>query len=359
MKMVDTLVDPQPVLTDTLLQLAKWIQNHSVANLNQCINLMLLPGIKQFADAYYSIAEPIGDASLTVLQKKLLAVLQSKQKLRGRQIDRLITETDWRLQARRLVQKGYLSSESFLPRPSLHGRMVKKVQYAWNESSIDYNIAPFKSSSTQRSQVRIQLMQYLAVHPEPLDLQWVRAQVDGEIVTSDLEALVDAGMLAVWETDLIRDPLENMTEDAYIRHELTQPQQTAWIEIKSQIDLAKSGQSPTPIFLFGVTGSGKTEIYLRAAEETLAQGKQVIWLVPEISLTPQTVGRIMYRFPGQVGLVHSRLTMGERFDTWQRARHGKISIITGARSALFTPLQNVGLIVIDEAHDASYFQDRR
>ncbi|MDO9300707.1 MAG: primosomal protein N', partial [Anaerolineales bacterium] len=108
--------------------------------------------------------------------------------------------------------------------------------------------------------------------------------------------------------------------------------------------------------LYGVTGSGKTEIYLRAAEETIKRGKQVIILVPEIALTPQAVRRFLSRFPGQVGLVHSKLSEGERYDTWRRARSGKLKVIIGARSALFTPLPNVGLIVVDECHDSSFYQ---
>ncbi|MBK8035208.1 MAG: primosomal protein N' [Chloroflexi bacterium] len=108
--------------------------------------------------------------------------------------------------------------------------------------------------------------------------------------------------------------------------------------------------------LHGVTGSGKTEIYLRAVEETLRLGRKAIVLVPEISLTPQTIRRVAARFPGQVAVVHSGLSEGERYDTWRRAREGRIGVIVGARSALFTPLPDVGLIILDEEHDPSYKQ---
>ena len=108
--------------------------------------------------------------------------------------------------------------------------------------------------------------------------------------------------------------------------------------------------------LQGVNGSGKTEIYLRATEEVIRHGKQAIILVPEIALTPQTVHRFLSRFPGQVGLVHSKLSEGERYDTWRRARLGLLKVIIGARSALFSPLPNIGLIVADECHDSSYYQ---
>ncbi len=106
-----------------------------------------------------------------------------------------------------------------------------------------------------------------------------------------------------------------------------------------------------------MTGSGKTEIYLKAIEHTLAKGRQAIVLVPEIALTPQTVRRLLARFPGRVGLIHSRLSPGERYDTWRRARDGALDVILGPRSALFTPLPNLGLIVVDECHEGSYYQD--
>ncbi|HFC12821.1 MAG TPA: DEAD/DEAH box helicase, partial [Anaerolineae bacterium] len=112
----------------------------------------------------------------------------------------------------------------------------------------------------------------------------------------------------------------------------------------------------TTFLLHGVTGSGKTEIYMHAIEKVLARGQQAIVLVPEIALTPQTVRRFAARFPGRVAMMHSRLSTGERYDTWRRARLGMFDIIVGPRSALFTPFANVGVIVLDEEHDGSYKQ---
>jgi primosomal protein N' (replication factor Y) len=135
--------------------------------------------------------------------------------------------------------------------------------------------------------------------------------------------------------------------------DLTPEQNAALQEILIAISSPDSRQS---FLIQGVTGSGKTEIYLRAAEEVIKRGKQAIVLVPEIALTPQTVRRFLSRFPGQVGIVHSKLSEGERYDTWRRARSGALKVIIGARSALFSPLPNVGVIVADECHDSSYYQ---
>src|SRR6185503_3900795 len=134
---------------------------------------------------------------------------------------------------------------------------------------------------------------------------------------------------------------------------LTPEQELALKEILKGI---RSPDSRQQFLLQGVTGSGKTEIYLRATEEVIRRGKRAIILVPEIALTPQTVHRFASRFPGQVGLVHSKLSEGERYDTWRRARSGHLKVIIGARSGLFAPFANIGLIVADECHDSSYYQ---
>ena len=104
----------------------------------------------------------------------------------------------------------------------------------------------------------------------------------------------------------------------------------------------------------GVTGSGKTEVYLNMIQIMLKEGKQSILLVPEISLTPQMVERVMGRFGEQVSILHSGLSLGEKYDQWKRIKSGKANIVIGARSAIFAPLDKLGLIIIDEEHENTY-----
>ncbi|MCA9444184.1 MAG: primosomal protein N', partial [Candidatus Omnitrophica bacterium] len=108
--------------------------------------------------------------------------------------------------------------------------------------------------------------------------------------------------------------------------------------------------------IHGVTGSGKTEVFLSAIEKTLELGKTALVLVPEIGLTPQTAARYRGRFPGKVEVLHSGLTQADRFQSWRRAQRGEAPVVVGTRSAVFAPLRNVGLIVVDEEHDPSYKQ---
>jgi primosomal protein N' (replication factor Y) (superfamily II helicase) len=135
--------------------------------------------------------------------------------------------------------------------------------------------------------------------------------------------------------------------------ELTPAQISALVEIEARL----ASHGPEPILLHGVTGSGKTEVYLRAVDAVLERGQTAIVLVPEIGLTPQTAGRFVERFGDTVAVLHSQLTVRERYDEWSRLRGGDARVAVGPRSAVFAPLENVGLIVVDEEHDGSYKQE--
>ncbi len=201
--------------------------------------------------------------------------------------------------------------------------------------------------------------------------------------------LAEWGLIELTEIDVWRDPLAGRVFHSPRPALLTEDQKRAWAQIEAALDailgethlesdLSHSEQTaaqqpesgsqssaagashlPPPVFLLhGVTGSGKTELYLQALEKAVAAGRQGIVLVPEISLTPQTVRRFAGRFPGRVAVVHSKLTAGERYDAWRRAREGEVDVVVGSRSALFAPFPHIGVIVVDEEHDAAYKQIR-
>ncbi|MEO6596909.1 MAG: primosomal protein N' [Planctomycetota bacterium] len=148
------------------------------------------------------------------------------------------------------------------------------------------------------------------------------------------------------------EELEPASDERAVRHDLNEPQQAAVTKVAESV---AKGQHRT-FLLHGVTGSGKTEVYLRILEQVRELGRSAIVLVPEISLTPQTVGRFASRFP-DVAVLHSGLTDAQRGRQWQRLLQGKSKIAVGARSALFAPVQNLGLIVVDEEHETSFKQD--
>lgn len=171
---------------------------------------------------------------------------------------------------------------------------------------------------------------------------------------ADLNKLAQKGALELNEQEIWRDPLAQRAYVPSLAHALTPDQIRAYAPIAKHLQSPPTETANRAFLLHGITGSGKTEIYLHAIAEALAQSKQAFFLVPEIALTPQTIRRVAQRFPQQVAVIHSGLSAGERFDAWRRARTGAVSVIVGTRSALFAPLPQVGVIVLDEEHDHSY-----
>ncbi len=163
-----------------------------------------------------------------------------------------------------------------------------------------------------------------------------------------------AGILTLREEVLLRDPLLGRSYPVTQPPPLTSEQATTWQRIVTA-GMGKPGGAT--FLLHGVTGSGKTEIYLRAIDAVIRRGQQAIVLVPEIALTPQTVARFAGRFPGRVTVIHSELSIGERYDVWRGIRAGRYDIVIGPRSALFAPVPALGLIVIDEEHEGTYKHD--
>ncbi len=169
-----------------------------------------------------------------------------------------------------------------------------------------------------------------------------------------LNALVKAGLVSKEDRAFDRDPFEGASVLPDSPRVPTPEQAEALKTILSVMDAPKGGRHV--VLLHGVTGSGKTEVYLQAIAHAIERGGEAIVLVPEISLTPQTVHRFRARFGDMVSVLHSGLTDGERYDEWMKVRHGKVKIAVGARSALFAPFERIGLIVVDEEHENSYKQ---
>ncbi|MBQ4479006.1 MAG: primosomal protein N' [Victivallales bacterium] len=171
--------------------------------------------------------------------------------------------------------------------------------------------------------------------------------------SSVIDALVADGWLLKVKRVQERDPFANLQVVPDLPKALTRGQQKALDAVVAEID----SKTPRPVLLFGVTGSGKTEVFLQAIAHCCEQGRDAIVLVPEISLTPQTVTRFRARFGDQVSVLHSGLSDGQRFDEWTKINSGRAHIAIGARSALFAPFRNLGLIVVDEEHESTYKQD--
>lgn len=184
------------------------------------------------------------------------------------------------------------------------------------------------------------------------------------IYISDLETYTDTsraiiktleknGYIEIIEENIERNPFSMKEVPRDKKLKLTEEQQIAFNKVNEKIDKNEFGE----FLLYGVTGSGKTEIYLQLIQNVLEKGKTAIMLVPEISLTPQMVNRFLARFGNCISVLHSKLSIGERYDAFQKIKKGESKIIIGARSAIFAPVENVGILIIDEEHDMSYKSD--
>jgi len=356
------LLDPLPVLTEMQLALARRMAESTLNPLAAMIDLMLPAGLSQQADVLYTFNSQHSasvNLQLTATQSRLVNLLKEKSSLRGRQIDRHFSKVDWRKSASYLVRAGIFSSQFVLPAPAVRPKLIRTAQLGVPPEQAEAALPGLgKTAATlARRQTALRL---LMRDPDAIDVAWVYAESGCNL--ADLQELDERGLIVLRETEIWRDPLGKLESQGLelgmgsspAPFDLTADQQSAWEAILAAFQDVP--QVPEPFLLHGVTGSGKTEVYLRAAAKAIRAGRQAIILVPEIAITPQMVRRFLVRFPGQVGLVHSRLSPGERYDTWRRARLGLLRVIIGPRSALFAPLPSIGLIVADECHDGSYYQ---
>lgn len=182
----------------------------------------------------------------------------------------------------------------------------------------------------------------------PLPLKLVKDSL--EISLQTVKSLEKKGIVTISEFEQSRDLYNTENPSPARPHDPTADQQRVIDEVISSLEKPDK----KPFLLKGVTGSGKTLVYTEIIAETIARGKQAIVLVPEISLTPQTVGRFIERFGEKVTVTHSKMTDGERYDQWKKAKRGEVSVMIGPRSALFAPFENLGVIIIDEEHEKTY-----
>ena len=253
---------------------------------------------------------------------------------------------------------------------ALPAAVLKKNARAKEQLFVDCSIVRLEDCSIAGKGLT-QRQRWLVEQIERLGGGWMR-QLCRELKTTpaSLRMLAEKGLVTIEAKARRRDPLANRrilpTKPLPLNAE--QKRALEAIEILGKRDARGAGdesracvslatQAPHVLLLFGVTGSGKTEVYLQAIAAEIAAGRGAIVMVPEIALTPQTVGRFASRFGDRVAVLHSALSDGERYDEWHRIRSGAARVVVGPRSAVWAPVRNLGLIVVDEEHETSYKQD--
>ena len=344
---IEGLLDAEPVLPPALLDLARWMSAETLTPLHTCVMTMLPPGLRPKKLLRLTPLVTTLPTDLPPHARALLELLLARGPLSRDQINAALRGKDWQRAMTWLERQGLIKVErsQTLPQPQPHVVRLATLllpREAW----------PAAMKGLKQTERYLAVLEFLEREAGPVELEVIRAETG--VQTEQLKTLQKRGLLAFSSAELVRDPLTDKIFVPTTPPPLLPDQQQVWDTLAEALETA----SPVPTLLLGVTGSGKTEIYLRLTERVLAQGRQALILVPEISLTPQTVRRFMLRFPGKVGVWHSAMSEGERYDTWRRARQGDLQVLVGARSALFTPFPHLGLIVLDEEEDSSYKQSQ-
>ena len=345
---IDQIIDPEPALSPIHIKLAHWISEYYLAPIHRVVSSMLPPGITQKAEVVIHLAPQIEPARTTKAQAALLALLRQKGPLTLRQIARAGIGKNWRSVVNQLVGHGWATKCAEIRPPKVKPKLAPVVRARPDLSPDDY---PSARAAKQR-----QAIEYL-LDQRDIGGGWVlqkRLQDEAGVSLSVVNALIAKGIVEKAHRQVWRDPLQGQTFVPVIPPELTPAQD----EVSRAIAQDLEHPGGRPFLLQGVTGSGKTEIYLRAVRHVLAQGRGAIVLVPEIALTPQTIRRFGARFATMLAVMHSHLSDGERYDQWHRIRAGELRLVVGSRSAIFAPVHDLGLVVLDEEHAWSYKQDR-
>lgn len=355
------VIDPLPMLTPAHAALARWLSDHYLAPLFDCVALMLPTGFKQRPLTLYrplATLEELPRLNLTQRQREVLAYVIGQGDVEAEALRRALKLPGLATAVQSLLKRGYLQRLYRLSRPTVSPKMVSHLCLRAQEDAVQAEVARLRSQGSPRALRQALVLQALA---DEGALPLARARTLG-LTAAMLREFESAGLAAVEARAVVRDPLAGRVFPHRLPPPLTADQQAAYDAIAAALEspppneAAGSSAAPTVFLLHGVTGSGKTEVYLAALDKVIAQGKRAIVLVSEISLTPQTVRRFGERFPGRVAVMHSGLSPGEHFDVWHEVRAGKYQVVIGPRGALFAPQPDLGLVVIDEEHEWTYKQ---
>ena len=354
---VTGLIDPRPMISPPLIELARWISAYYFTPLFDAVALMMPPGFERRVLTFLMLVPHPDDSivsSLDPRHRELLDLIGLKSKIGVKAAEKALGKIDARVIIEQLVGKGLVKKTHELGPARVKPKMVPHIRLNTGAALDIANLLQARGAPKQ-----VELLKLLQAGPITLT---EAKEILGPIASA-VAALQRKGLVTIEQVRVYRDPLAYRTFPPSPAPTLTPAQETAWREVKAALapggdaESVGSVKNKKPIFLLhGVAGSGKTEIYLRALEQVVTIGKRAIVLVPEIALTPQTIARFAARFPGRVAVLHSKLSAGEQFDEWWRIREGAFDVVIGSRGAIFAPQPDLGLIVIDEEHEWTYKQ---
>jgi primosomal protein N' (replication factor Y) len=364
---ISDVADPDITLTPQQITLAKWVSSYYRNHLYDALTLMLPPGVEQNAETRWKATGAGLDAQLGALPERERAVLyflrqngataerDLRKNLRG-------SDSDLRQIYGMLQERGLITRSIWFQRPQTRPKIEHLSRLVLKPAHFADALAELKRAPRQQAilQYHITAFEHIGENQAiPLSEVYKITGATREMVRN----LERRGFIEVIDREVRRDPLAGDNVPPDVPPTLTRGQERVWQPISAALD-AIHPEHPEVLepaqrsfLLHGVTGSGKTEIYLRAIGRAMRHDQQTLVLVPEIALTAQLVRRFAARFPGKLAVLHSALGDGERYDEWRRLRSGDAMLAIGSRSAVFAPLPKLGLIIVDEEHEGSYKSD--
>lgn len=343
------ILDAVPLVTPELLQLTRWVSDYYLAPWGEVIKAALPPGISPTIDPFLSITE-VGRAELSKLSseenvtstQRLLQLVGEADEISLAAVSAVLGNTVPKL-ARELERDGLLKITQRPSKEFVRARFQRRVRLTRAARSPSDLEGRKLTEAQSRIIAALEEVESLAL-PELLAI--------ANASSSSVTTLQKRNVVEVFEERLRRDPLGDATFEPHEDYHLTGDQE----KVLAELDQPLRDRAYAPFLLHGVTGSGKTEVYIRAMRVALALGRSALMLVPEIALTPVFSRRLRMHFGDRVAIFHSSLSRGERFDEWTRVRSGEARIVIGTRSAVFAPIKDLGLVIVDEEHESTYRQ---
>jgi primosomal protein N' (replication factor Y) len=341
---VENLLDEAPLIDSQMLRFYRWISDYYLYPLGEVIKTGLPPGLQLKSELILSLTqdgmESLSQGGLEPIQEKVFKEIGRCGKVSLKKILKHFLGEVSRSQLFLWKRKGLLNIETGIEGKEVKPKFEKMVQFQGGEPG-----QPI-------SKKQVEILKYVK---EKGEISYFELSKRFKSPSKYVQSLQTKGLLSLSRREVCRNLSVRSELKPYPKPEPTSDQEAILSEIHKGIHSKRF----SPFLIYGVTGSGKTEIYIRAIEEVLIQGREAIVLVPEISLTPQLLSRFIDRFGENLALLHSGLGRGERYDQWRRIWKGEVKIAMGARSAIFAPFKNVGIIIVDEEHDPSYKQEEK
>src|SRR5690606_28402884 len=332
LKPIHELMDVVPVLNEELLKMAQWMKEQTVCFEIDALQVMVPAALRAKYEKRFVLNAPLEEIAAPLrpyFDKRSFIRLQDAVDVYGL--------------LKKEMEKGTILADTDIQQQTA----VKKVRMIHIADSAE-QLEAIEIRANAKQQLK--LMEFFLKN-SGRSIESSQLQKEAAVSLPTIYSLVEKGAAQISNMESYRDPQLLTAIEQKSSLELTGAQQIAFDSIENALN------TPKTFLLHGITGSGKTEIYLQTIDQVLKQGKEAIMLVPEISLTPQMTIRFKERFGDQVAVLHSGLSAGEKYDEWRKIQRAEVKVVVGARSAIFAPFQNLGLIILDEEHESSYKQD--